>query len=148
MRMKEESGESTIYELAYLILPSIGEDKVGDVSAAIKKLIEKEGGEEIDGEEAFKQDLSYEMSKTVGASRYVVSDAYLGWIKFECSPENILVIKDAVEKMSEILRVLVVKAPRETHFTFAKAREALEAQEAEKEAEAVPAPAVVAEVVE
>ncbi len=146
MRMKEESGESTIYELAYLVLPSIGEEKVGDVSASIREVIEKEGGQEIDAEEAFKQDLSYEMSKTVGASRYVVSDAYLGWIKFECAPENILTIKNEVEKMGEVLRILIVKAPRETHFTFAKAREALEAQEAEKEAKE--APAAVAEVVE
>ena len=125
--------ESNIYELSYLILPSIPEDKVGEVVLAIKGIVAKVGGTEIDGEAPFKQDLAYQMSKTVGSSKYVVNDAYLGWLKFELEVAKIDEVKSAVEKMPEVLRSLVIKATRETIFTFAKAPDALLAvEEAEK----------------
>ena len=76
-----------------------------------------------------KHPLSYSMSKTIGASRYVLSDAYLGWIKFEVEPREIQTIKTGIEKIREILRFLLIKAPRETTFTFAKVKATAEAKE-------------------
>ena len=113
----------TVYELGYLILPSIPEDKLSDAVDLIEKAISKEGGVKLDSEAPFKQDLAYSMSKTIGASRYVVSDAYLGWMKFEVEPEKINAVKEGVEKIGEVLRLLLIKAPRESAFTFAKAAE-------------------------
>lgn len=119
----------TVYELGFLILPSIPEDKLSDVVDAIRKVVTKAGGIEIDTEAPFKQSLAYSMSKTIGASRYVLTDAYLGWIKFEVEPGEIQTIKAGVEKIGEILRFLLVKAPRETTFTFAKVKAAAEEKE-------------------
>jgi len=118
-----------IYEITYLILSSIPEDKVSGVAESIKEIISKEGGTEIDGETPFKQPLAYTMSKTVGASRYVSQDAYLGWIKFEVDPSACTAIKSSLEKLPEVLRFLLVKAPRKTYFSFAKARAAQKALE-------------------
>ena len=115
-----------VYELGFLILPSIQEDKLSLVVSSIRKVVTKEGGVEINAEAPFKQPLAYSMSKTMGASRYVLSDAYLGWIKFEVESSKIATIKTGVEKIGEILRFLLVKAPRETIFTFAKARAIVE----------------------
>ena len=115
-----------VYELSYLILPSIPEDQLSGVTDAIRKTIAKEGGQEIDAEEPFKESLAYSMSKTIGASHYVLNDAYLGWIKFEVDRTKIAAIKAGVEKIEQVLRFLMVKAPRETAFTFAKAREKVE----------------------
>ena len=117
--------EQTVYEIGYLILPSIPEDKLSLVTSAIRKVITTEGGAEIDAEEPFKEPLAYTMSKTIGASRYVLSDAYLGWIKFEADRTKATAIKAGIEKIEEVLRFLLVKAPRETTFTFAKARAAM-----------------------
>ena len=130
MRSKEvDQGELSVYEIGYLILPSIPEDKLSLVTDTIRKVITKEGGIEIDAEEPFKEDLSYSMSKTIGASRYVLSDAYLGWIKFEAERAKAQAIKDGVEKVEEVLRFLMINVPRETTFTFAKARALLEEPE-------------------
>ena len=126
VNLEGEKGEMTVYELGFLILPSIPEDKVSDIVDSIRKVITKEGGTEIDAEAPFKQDLAYSMSKTIGASHYVLTDAYLGWIKFEIERAGVLRVKAGVEKIEEILRFLLVKAPRETTFTFAKARAAVE----------------------
>ena len=123
------------YELGYLILPSIAEGELSSVVDQLKAIVAKAGGKEIEGEAPFKYDLAYTMTKTVGSTRYVVSDAYLGWMKFELEPEAVELVKGSAEKMGEILRFLLVKAPRQTFFTFAKARAAI----AEKEAEALEA---------
>ncbi|MBX4181266.1 30S ribosomal protein S6 [Candidatus Parcubacteria bacterium] len=123
-----------VYETGYLILPSIPEDGLSAVVDKIKGLITKEGGNIFDGEEPMKIDLAYTMSKTVGASRYVVNEAYLGWVKFEMEPAQAVSLKDSLDKVDEVLRVLLVKAPRETYFTFAKAQAALEEKEAQEEA--------------
>ena len=136
MAKAEETKEGlAVYEIGYLVLPSIPEDQVSTVAEEIKKIISKAGGVEIDGEAPFKQPLAYSMSKTVGASRYVVSEAYLGWIKFEVEPVKVALIKDGVEKMEEILRLLIVKAPRQTDFTFAKARVAMAELENKEESD-------------
>lgn len=138
----EAKEAQTVYELCYLVLPSISEDSLPGVVQSLRSAITKEEGTEIAGEEPFHQDLAYTMSKTVGASRYVVNDAYIGWIKFEASPEKVSEIKVAVEKMDEIIRFLIVKAPRETTFTFAEARKAMEEKNApETEEEVVASPA-------
>lgn len=126
VNLEREMGEMTVYELGFLILPSIPEDNLPNVTNVIRKVITKAGGIEIAAEEPFKETLAYSMSKTIGASRYVVSDAYLGWIKFESDRAKATVIKAGIEKIEEVLRFLLIKAPRETTFTFAKARAATE----------------------
>ena len=126
MSMVSENKEDlNVYELGFLILPSIPEDKISKVTDSIRKIITKDGGVEIDAEAPFKQPLAYSMTKQVGSSRYVVMDAYMGWIKFEVEPAKVALVKEALEKIEEILRFLIVKASRETTFTFAKARVAM-----------------------
>lgn len=130
--LEEDKGELEVYELCFLILPSITEDKIGGVIDSLRKIITEEGGLEIDREDPFRQTLAYPMSKTIGSSRYIVSDAYIGWIKFEIDKVGVLAVKTQTKKISEIVRFLVVKARRETVFTFAQARETLELAEAEE----------------
>lgn len=153
---EDERGESAVYEISYLILPSLPEDKLADTVYAIKKIIAEEGGIEINSEAPFKHPLAYPMSKTIGASRYLLSDAYLGWIKFDLSARlaettaqrvgkagaehPIEVIKKGIGKIGEVVRFLLAKAPRETVFTFAKARAAAEEKE---KSESSPAEEVV-----
>ena len=139
----EDDGEKSVYEIGFLVLPSIPEDKVSDVTDAIRKVVTKEDGKEIDAEEPFMEQLAYPMSKTVGASRYVVEEAYIGWIKFDLPADPVAgvehpieTIKKGIEKIDEVLRFLLVKAPRETIFTFAKARLVVE----KKEELALPSP--------
>jgi ribosomal protein S6 len=131
MSTTEGQTERTVYEIGYLVLPSIPEDSLDPLASTINKSFEKLGGERLDGEAPFMIDLAYEMSKTVGARKYVVREAYLGWVKFELEADKIEEVKKEIEAMPEILRILVIKAPRETTFTFEAARQALrEAEEA------------------
>lgn len=147
MRNSKGEGEGrAVYEIGYLILPSIPEDKLADVVNSIREVVTREGGVEVDAEAPFKYPLSYAMSKTIGASNYVVNDAYLGWIKFDLESAKALVVKTGVEKIEEVLRFLMLKAPRETYFTFAKAMKAIEEKEVKEDTEEV-APSPVEEPV-
>lgn len=128
----QEKEGLTVYEIGYLVLPSIAEDKVAEVTEAIKAAVAKEGGNVFAGEEAEMMDLAYTMTKTIGASRYVVNEAYVGWLKFEAEPSRVLKIKALVERMDEVLRFLLIKAPKETTFTFALARKKLAEKESEE----------------
>lgn len=140
----ENATELQVYELGYLVLPSIAEDQIPAVEDTIKKAIAAAGGKELASESPEYIDLAYSMTKVVGASRYVVSDAYIGWVKFEAEPSQMPALNEKVSKMDEVLRALLIKAPRETDFTFAKAREAMLQKEAEKaEAESAPKETVV-----
>jgi|SRR3989344_3389135 len=125
MKNSENDREGlSIYEIGYLILPSIPEDKLSGVVDSIRQAVAAEGGAEIDAEAPFREPLAYPMSKTIGVSHYVLTDAYLGWIKFEIERSKIATVKSGIEKIGEVLRFLLIKAPRETTFTFAKARQA------------------------
>jgi len=127
MSTTEDHKENTqVYEIGYLVLPSIPEDKLQEVVNSIREIIKKEGAEELDSESPFKQNLAYTMSKTVGASRYVVNDAYVGWMKFESEPQATVAIKAGLEKIDSLLRFLIVKTTKETTFTFAEAKARLE----------------------
>jgi ribosomal protein S6 len=129
----QEGGE--VYELGYLILPSLAEENLGSVVEKLKKIIHTVGGVELESEDPMKQELAYEMTKVVGASRYVVKDAYIGWIKFEAPTSEAPKVNEAVAKLDEILRAILIKAPRETEFTFAKAKAAIDEKAAKAEAE-------------
>lgn len=147
MKNTAESKEGTqVYELGYLVLPSIAEENLPQVVAKIEKMIASHGGEKIDGEEPVKIDLSYTMTKVVGASRYVVNDAYIGWVKFEAETAAAPAIKAEAETMDELVRALLIKAPRESEFTFAKAQALLEKEaeaETSEEGDSEPKEAVV-----
>ncbi len=145
MTKNPEAQEVTqVYEIGYLLLPSINEDQVLETVAKLKALVAKAGGVEIDGEAPFRYPLSYNMTKVVGASRYVVNEAYIGWMKFEVEPAQVLEIKAAVEKIEEVLRSLLLKVPRETRFSFAKAKALIAEKEAQRLSEEEAANDVVA----
>jgi ribosomal protein S6 len=122
MSNTEDHQEQIVYELGYLVLPSVTEDNIPQVVSNIVSVIEKAGGKPLDSENPFLETLAYSMSKVVGARKYIVDEAYVGWIKFEAEPSVVAEIKSAVEKIDEIVRHLLIKAPRESAFTFAQAR--------------------------
>jgi len=130
MSTTEDHKEANVYELGYLVLPSVPGENIPQVVSNIVSIIEKVGAKTLDSENPGLEPLAYSMSKTVGARKYIVDEAYIGWIKFEIQPDLVEEIKSKVEKMEEILRLLLIKAPRETAFTFSKARAEREVKEA------------------
>ncbi len=145
MSTTEDREDLVVYELGYLLLSSIPEDKLEGAVQNLKKIVTNAGGNLLDGEEPIIIDLAYKISKVVGSVKHVASEAYIGWFKFEAEPSQVPGIDTALKAVDEVLRFLLVKAPRETTFTFAQAMDALKKAESAEDApvreEEVPAAA-------
>ena len=106
-----------IYEIGYLIVSSVPEEKVSGEADAIKELITKEGSSVIAEAAPHKQHLAYTMRrKTVGGSYEKYDSAFFGWVKFEVGSDKIESIKKAVELHPSVLRALLLSTVRENTY--------------------------------
>lgn len=104
---------SEVYEVGYLLIPTVAEDKVlGEVSK-IKDFIDKNKGAVISEGNPEMRNLAYPMVKKIATKNQKFNNAYFGWIKFETESDKINEIKAEVEKLENILRFLVIKTIRE-----------------------------------
>lgn len=108
---------ASVYEISYLIAPSIPEEKVPAEADAVKKIISDAGSSVIVEEAPHRMRLAYEMRrKTVSGSYDKYNEAYFGWIKFEVGSNTIESIKKAVEIVPSVLRMLVITTVRENTY--------------------------------
>ena len=105
-----------VYEVGYLLLPSISEEQLPEYVSEIKKLINDAGGQLISEENPKFRHLAYEMTKLIGTRNERFTSAYFGWIKFEMTGENLLVVKSKLDAIQAILRYLAIKTVRENTF--------------------------------
>jgi ribosomal protein S6 len=108
-----EAGERRVYEVGYLLLPSIVENDVPREVTGLKDIIEKEGAHSISEEFPKFRPLAYPMRKHVGSAWEQYSNAYFGWIKFEGTGEEAKRIEAGFRRTHTVLRYLLVKTVRE-----------------------------------
>ncbi len=108
---------SSIYEIGYLVVPSVSEEKVPEETDALRKVVTDAGAAMIAEEAPKRQRLAYEMrKKTVSGAYDKYREAYFGWFKFELGSDKIEGVKKAFEDRSASLRVLVVSTVRENTY--------------------------------
>lgn len=105
--------ETRIYELGYLLLPTVLEDKIQDEVSLIRDLIVENQAAVISEDAPKSRTLSYEMSKTISNKIIRFNSAHFGWIKFEAYPATNITIKDKLDKNNNILRFIIVKTVKE-----------------------------------
>jgi ribosomal protein S6 len=109
----QEKGDMTVYEVSYLLLPSLAVEQVPANAVALEKVLTSAGGVVLSGEEPVLIDLAYPMTKVVQTVRHKATKGYFGWIKFEAAPEAIEVVKKALDGNEHVLRYLIIKTVRE-----------------------------------
>ena len=113
----ENTGEkgdiTTIYEVSYLLLPSLAPEQVPAKVEAFTASIVKAGGDVISGENPILIDLAYPMVKVIQTSRHKCHAGYFGWVKFEMTKDGIGEVKKAFDTDESVLRHLIVKTVRE-----------------------------------
>lgn len=110
-----------VYEIGYLLVSSIPEEKVADEVAALKDLIMKKGATMIAEEAPELRTLAFMMLKKVGAINERYTEGYFGWVKFELSSSEIESVKKAFEENPHMLRTLVMTTIRENTYLGKKA---------------------------
>ena len=108
-----EDKTSQVYEVGYLILPTIPEESVAGEVSKIKEIIQKQGGVFIADDFPKMRPLTYTMYKMADGKRQKYDVAYFGWIKFDLAPSAINKLKTALDGNDSLVRFLIIKTVRE-----------------------------------
>ncbi len=111
--MDEGQEELKIYELGYLLAPTIPEEYVGGEGVKVKDVLEKIGFIMGSDEPVMKQ-LAYEMSAVIGGKKYRFHTAYFGSIIFQTNSASVKDIKTALAKNENITRHIVLSRTKES----------------------------------
>lgn len=112
--MKED--RSQVYEIGYLLVSSIPEEKVAHEVNSLKEILSKKGAEFISEEAPELRTLAYTMVKKIGPSNHRFDKGYFGWFKFELSAKEIEGIKKTFEANVNMLRMLVISTIKENTY--------------------------------
>ncbi|MFT6361390.1 MAG: putative flap endonuclease-1-like 5' DNA nuclease [Candidatus Paceibacteria bacterium] len=105
--------EPRVYELGYLIMPTVDEGNLSDERDALVALITKFKGIVISEEVPQLVDLAYDMTKMIDNKKHTYSQAYFGWIKFDVTPDVVEALTDESELGGNIIRSIMVKTVRD-----------------------------------
>ena len=110
----------TVYEVSYLLLPSLAVEQVPAKVASLKGVLTSAGGQVISDENPVLIDLAYPMTKVVQTVRHKCTMGYFGWVKFEIAKEGIGSVKKNLDMDNEVLRYLIIKTVRENTLLTGK----------------------------
>jgi len=113
--------KSSIYEVGYIMLPSIPEENLGGEVTVFKDSLGEGGATFISDEYPKMMELAYEMSRSIANKKQKFSYGYFGWVKFECSTESARVIKDSLDKNEKLVRFLMIKTIRASTMSTKRA---------------------------
>ena len=109
-----------IYELGYLLLPTLGDEKAAQKAEAIKEFIAKLGGEEIAEGQPERIDLAYSMVKVIENKNVRFVEAYFGWYKFTLDADKLALLKEFITNDLDTIRHILFKTVRENTFMLRK----------------------------
>lgn len=102
-----------IYEVGYLLVPTLPEEEIPKIYGNLKELIISLGGEIISDEMPRKFNLAYTMTKVVQNVRNKFDTAYFGWVKFSMDSDKVLELKKKLDLDLNIIRFLLIKTVKE-----------------------------------
>jgi ribosomal protein S6 len=114
--LKNEGGndsEPRIYEVGYLLVPTIEEGAVAGVYANLKDLVASLNGTIVSDEMPRMIPLAYTIQKVVQNIRSKYDTAYFGWTKFEMDPVRVLELKKKLDLDPNYMRFLLIKTIKE-----------------------------------
>jgi len=127
--VKKEGADSfVVYEVGYLLLPTLPEEQLEGVVSSIKEIVVEKKGSVIAEDFPAMRALAYTMPKIIATKRQKFDHAYFGWVKFEVESSEISSIKKNIEALDAVLRALFIKTVRESTLMAGK----VHAQDAEK----------------
>ena len=115
-----EVSDARVYEVSYLLTPSVAEGDVATEYGNLKELINALGGEVISDEMPRNLELAYQMDKVIANIKHKFNNAYFGWFKFTMDAEKVLDLKKKLDLDTKIIRHLIIKTVRENTMSVKK----------------------------
>lgn len=109
--------EPRVYELGYLVMPTVDEGNLSTERDALVALITRHNGIVIDEGNPVLIDLAYSIDKMIKNKKNTFTQGYFGWIKFDAAPGDVEALTAEVEKQDSLIRFLMVKTVRENTLT-------------------------------
>jgi len=101
-----------IYEIGYLIVPSVKEEDLEKIVSTVRTEIEKAGGSFIAEGAPSMTRLAYPIAVRQGDRTEEHDRGYFGWIKFEAEIAAVRSLEESL-KLKDILRFIVFRTVRE-----------------------------------
>jgi ribosomal protein S6 len=109
----EKEAKMTVYEVGYLLVPTIAEENVGGEVTALKDMLASKGAQFISDEFPKMMELAYEMARDIANKKNKFTTGYFGWVKFELPTANAIEVKETIARNESIIRFLMIKTVRE-----------------------------------
>lgn len=108
---EQERDDSTkMYELGYLLVPTIKEDEIEKSVEVLRSAIRAEYDKDILSEGTPSLiTLAYKMEQVVENKKAVFDTAFFGWIRFNTTASEIKQLKEELDKNKSVLRFLIIK---------------------------------------
>jgi len=119
--VENTDAKSSVYEVGYLMLPSIPEENLGGEVTMLKDSLSENGAVFISDEYPKMMELAYEMSRSIANKNQKFSYGYFGWVKFECTTNSAKIIKEFLDKNEKLVRFLMIKTVRESTMSTKRA---------------------------
>ena len=116
--MQESAEEARVYEVGYLFVPTIADEKIAEKVESVRSAVEGASGRIISEGSPSLLDLAYPMSTVVSNKKHTYESGYFGWVKFDAEPASIGAIKDVLDGNSDIIRHIIIKTVREDTMTI------------------------------
>ncbi|MDD5720851.1 MAG: 30S ribosomal protein S6 [Candidatus Pacebacteria bacterium] len=107
---------SRVYELGYLLVPTLSEEEIPATFGNLKELVLSFGGVSISDEMPKMMTLAYPMTKVIANVRNKFKTGYFGWIKFTMDSGEVLKLKKKLDLDPNLVRFLIIKTVKENTF--------------------------------
>jgi ribosomal protein S6 len=144
----EKETRKDIYEIGYLLVPSITEENLGAEVTSFKDSLVKHDVAFISDEFPKMIELAYEMTRSISNKKQRFSYGYFGWVKFECEPREANIIKDELERNEKLIRFLLIKTVRESTMSPRKSFKQDSSKRRPSKAQEVVAPVINEETID
>ena len=105
-----------VYEVGYVFVSSIPEEKIEGEVASLKALLSKVDAKTIAEEAPELRPLAYTMVKKIHGANKRFTEGYFGWIKFELTPSAVETLKKSLDATENILRYLFITTVKENTY--------------------------------
>lgn len=109
----ELDANDRVYELGYLLVPTLPEEDVPAAFGNLKELVNSLGGIPVSEDMPKAIQLAYSMSKVIQNVRHKFDNAYFGWIKFTMDTEKVTELKKKLHLDPNLIRFLILKTVKE-----------------------------------
>ncbi|HEY9582987.1 MAG TPA: 30S ribosomal protein S6 [Candidatus Paceibacterota bacterium] len=108
----DDTKDSDLYELAYIVEPQIAEESLPAFVAQITAIIEAVGGVVTLSDNPKLRGLAYTIERSVGGKRQKYNQGHFGWMKFTAESTKIPDISLELGRLVPIIRKMIIHSPK------------------------------------